>query len=140
MPLPRYLRLLLSLLAVGTLTAEEAWTSLFDGKRLAGWKASENPSSPRVEDGAIVCEGRRAHLFYVGPDGQAEFENFELEVREHSAQPLRDLPVLVRVAQRAEGQVDGAIETAEGLAVDVTARNRVIRARNNDRYSHETPL
>lgn len=28
----------------------------------------------------IVCEGKRAHLFYVGPDGNAEFENFELEV------------------------------------------------------------
>ena len=28
-------------------------------------------------DGAIACDGPRAHLFYVGPDGQAAFENFE---------------------------------------------------------------
>jgi len=61
-------------------SAEDGWIALFDGRSLTGWKASENPGSPRVEDGAIVCEGKRAHLFYVGPDGRAEFENFELEL------------------------------------------------------------
>lgn len=66
--------------------ADDGWVSLFDGETLKGWKASENPGSPRVEDGAIVCEGKRAHLFYVGTDGQAEFENFELEL-EVKAEP-----------------------------------------------------
>ncbi len=31
-------------------------------------------------DGAIACDGPRAHLFYVGADGKAAFENFEAEV------------------------------------------------------------
>ena len=60
--------------------ADDGWVSLFDGRTLNGWKASENPGSPQVRDGAIVAEGKRAHLFYVGDDGRAEFENFELEL------------------------------------------------------------
>lgn len=58
--------------------AESASVALFDGMSLAGWRASENPGSFRVEDGAIVCNGPRAHLFYVGKSEAAEFENFEL--------------------------------------------------------------
>jgi hypothetical protein len=54
--------------------------SLFDGKSLAGWKAGENPGSFKVVDGAIVCDGPRSHLFFVGPDGRADFKNFELSV------------------------------------------------------------
>lgn len=54
--------------------------SLFDGRSLAGWSAAEHPGSFRVEDGAIVCAGPRAHLFYVGDTGGADFENFELSV------------------------------------------------------------
>ncbi len=50
---------------------------LFDGKSLEGWKASEKPGSFRVEDGAIVCDGPRSHLFYMGLDGAARFKNFE---------------------------------------------------------------
>lgn len=82
MVLPRQSLLFVTLVAFCTTPtlAQEQWVSLFDGQSLAGWKAAENPGSPRVEDGAIVCEGKRAHLFYVGPDGQAEFENFELEL------------------------------------------------------------
>jgi hypothetical protein len=58
---------------------EPGWQPLFDGKSLAGWRASaEGPSSFRVEEGAIACDGPRSHLFYVGPDGTADFEDFEL--------------------------------------------------------------
>ena len=71
----------LSTLAAPALTADDGWVSLFDGKTLAGWKpATENPSSFRVAEGTIACEGPKSHLFYVGPDGQASFENFELSV------------------------------------------------------------
>jgi hypothetical protein len=49
----------------------------FDGSSLAGWKASEKPGSFRVEEGAIVCDGPRSHLFYVGLDGLASFQNFD---------------------------------------------------------------
>jgi hypothetical protein len=55
---------------------DEGWISLFDGKSLAGWKASENTQSWSVVDGAIVCHGPRSHLFYVGSD--EPFVNFEL--------------------------------------------------------------
>jgi hypothetical protein len=71
----------MSFLLLGSLAAaDEDWTSLFDGKTLAGWKAAENPASFRVVDGTIACDGPRAHLFYVGSDGKASFENFEAEV------------------------------------------------------------
>ena len=61
--------------------ADEGWVSLFDGKTLAGWKASESPGSFRVVDGAIACDGPRSHLFYVGADGKAAFESFEADGR-----------------------------------------------------------
>ena len=54
-------------------------TPLFDGRTLAGWKANEGGRSFRVEDGAIVCDGPRSHLFYVGADGDAEFQDFEFK-------------------------------------------------------------
>lgn len=59
------------------------FVELFDGKSLAGWRASENASSFKVVDGAIACDGPRSHLFYAGPDGAAAFEDFEalVEVR-----------------------------------------------------------
>ena len=55
----------------------QEWAQLFDGRSLEGWKAAEKPESFRVEDGAIVCQGARAHLFYEG-DGKP-FRNFEFE-------------------------------------------------------------
>ncbi len=53
------------------------WKPLFDGSTLDGWKASEAPGSFKVVDGQIACAGPRSHLFYVGPDGKADFKNFE---------------------------------------------------------------
>ncbi|MEZ4827884.1 MAG: DUF1080 domain-containing protein [Bacteroidia bacterium] len=58
----------------------EEWISLFNEQDLAGWKANENPSTFRVEDGKIVAEGTRSHLFYLGPDSNATFTNFELRL------------------------------------------------------------
>ncbi|MBN2292618.1 MAG: DUF1080 domain-containing protein [Pirellulales bacterium] len=58
---------------------EKGWVSIFDGKTLTGWKASERPESFRVEDGAIVVNGSRAHLFYVGPLKNHDFKNFEFK-------------------------------------------------------------
>ncbi|MFZ0430269.1 MAG: family 16 glycoside hydrolase [Acidobacteriota bacterium] len=70
--------LLISVAFLGC-SSEGQWTSLFDGQDLKGWRASEDESTFRVEDGAIVCNGRRAHLFYVGDVSQANFKNFEFE-------------------------------------------------------------
>ena len=55
------------------------WINLFDGKTLNGWKASENKDTFSVQDGMIVVDGPRSHLFYVGLLGSANFKNFEFK-------------------------------------------------------------
>jgi hypothetical protein len=71
----------LTLLALTPLMgADEGFTSLFNGKDLTGWKASENPSTFSVKDGAIVTHGTRSHCFYVGDFQNHTFKDFELKV------------------------------------------------------------
>lgn len=56
----------------------DGWVRIFDGKSLNGWKLTqESPSTFAVQDGAIVVNGPRAHLFYDGPVGDHNFKNFE---------------------------------------------------------------
>jgi hypothetical protein len=57
------------------------WINLFDGKSFNGWKANENPGTFKIENGAIVVKGPRAHLFYTGSVMNHDFKNFELKVR-----------------------------------------------------------
>lgn len=52
---------------------EEGWISLFNGKDLTGWKASEGVEW-KVEDGLIVTPPKRSHLFT-----EKEFKNFEFK-------------------------------------------------------------
>lgn len=59
----------------------DGWVSLFNGKNFEGWKINENPESFKVEDGQIVVNGPRAHLFYVGPVQNADFKNFEFKAQ-----------------------------------------------------------
>lgn len=54
---------------------DDGWITLFDGKSLDGWKASENPENWSVEDGAIAGQGGRSHLYYV----EREFRNFHFK-------------------------------------------------------------
>lgn len=54
---------------------KEGWITLFDGKTLDGWKASELPENWKVEDGAIVGRGTRSHLFYI----DKEFTDLEFK-------------------------------------------------------------
>ncbi len=56
---------------------DEGWISLFDGKSLNGWKASEKPGSFTVKDGQLVVNGLRSHLYYNGPVRRHNFKNFE---------------------------------------------------------------
>lgn len=65
--------LLVATQAFRAVAAEEGWVSLFNGKDLTGWKASEKGEFT-VEDGAIVVRGKRAHLFT-----DKEFKNFEVK-------------------------------------------------------------
>ena len=78
---------LFSSLALLTLTfvltsvrQNDGWISLFDGKTLNGWRASEHPATFIVQDGMIVVYGDRAHLFYDGTIGNHSFKNFEWKV------------------------------------------------------------
>jgi hypothetical protein len=61
---------------------EPGFTSLFNGKDLSGWKASGNPESFKVENGAIVANavGGASHLFYDGTVGNHAFTNFDLRL------------------------------------------------------------
>ena len=63
-------------------TVEPGYTSLFNGKDLTGWKASANPDSFKVENGAIVANavGQPSHLFYDGPVGNHAFQDFDLRL------------------------------------------------------------
>ena len=66
-------------LSVQSGQAADGWISLFDGKTLDGWTASENKNSVKVQDGMIFCDGPRSHLFYSGSAENAEFKNFEFK-------------------------------------------------------------
>lgn len=58
----------------------DGFYTLFNGKDLNDWKASEKPDTFKVEDGNLVVNGPRAHLFYMGPVGNHDFKNFHLKV------------------------------------------------------------
>jgi hypothetical protein len=80
-----YLFCLLGIIAFGCSSrlapGKSGWTPLFDGQSLNNWRASENPSTFRVDSGMIIVHGPRAHLFYEGPVQSHNFENFELQVK-----------------------------------------------------------
>jgi hypothetical protein len=58
---------------------EEGFKTLFDGKTFDGWKiGDEAAKSWRIEDGAMVAQGNRSHVYYVGDE--QPFKNFEFKV------------------------------------------------------------
>ena len=58
---------------------EKGFKKIFDGKTFKGWKKSnENQDTFTIKDGAIIAQGPRCHLYYVGDD--KPFVNFELRV------------------------------------------------------------
>jgi hypothetical protein len=57
----------------------DGWISLFNGKNLDGWKASENKDTFSVRDGIIIVKGPRSHLFYDGDIENANFTDFEFK-------------------------------------------------------------
>jgi hypothetical protein len=60
---------------------EEGFVPLFNGKDLTGWKANESPETFKVEDGKIIANGNRSHLFYVGDVKNHDFKDFELKAQ-----------------------------------------------------------
>jgi hypothetical protein len=69
--------------------AEDGWISMFNGKDLAGWKSNAETDDKNadkaavfsVQNGELVVNGGRAHLFYAGADGAAKFKNFEFKAK-----------------------------------------------------------
>jgi hypothetical protein len=60
----------------------DGWISMFNGKDLSGWKSNEElPGCFTVENGELKVSGGRAHLFYVGPNGEAKLQSFELKLK-----------------------------------------------------------
>jgi hypothetical protein len=59
-----------------------AWTPMFNGKDLSGWKSNdETPGVFSVTPaGELKVSGGRAHLFY-GANGDASFKNFEFKAK-----------------------------------------------------------
>jgi len=64
------------------------WQTLFKtGDKLTLWKCAENTESVKLdEQGNIVLNGKRAHLFYMGEDGKASWKNFECEIQFKTAE------------------------------------------------------
>ena len=83
-------------------TSDDGWISLFDGESLDGWQANENPQTFRVEDGAIVAEGPRSHLFYMGPVENHDFTNFEF-VAEVMTEPKSNSGIYFHTEFQEEG-------------------------------------
>lgn len=52
---------------------EDGWVSLFNGKDFSGWKISDD-GKWRIEDGSIVANGPRSHLFT-----EQQFKDFEFK-------------------------------------------------------------
>ena len=67
------------LVFAGPAHSQQGWKRIFDGKTLAGWKASELPENWTVVDGAITGKGDRSHLFYMGEE--CENCEFKAEVK-----------------------------------------------------------
>jgi len=72
---------LLLLCLLPAAAAEKGFISLWDGKTFDGWqKSAENTGTFKIEDGKIVANGSRCHLFYVGDVHGGKFKDFELKV------------------------------------------------------------
>jgi hypothetical protein len=80
----------------------DGWISLFNGKDLSGWKASENPDSFKVVDGEIVIKGPRGHLFYAGGIEGADFKNFDWQC-EVLTKPLANSGMYFHTEYQEEG-------------------------------------
>jgi hypothetical protein len=89
--------------AISAPAAEPGFISLWDGKTFNGWKKStDNPDTFRIEDGAIVANGPRCHLFYVGDVHDSTFKDFELMV-DVMTKPHSNGGIYFHTAYQADG-------------------------------------
>jgi len=78
-----------SLLLSTSALADDGWEVLFNGKNLAGWRATVGDGSFTVVDGTIRANAKTRvldHLYYAGDlkEGFVPFKNFELELSARS--------------------------------------------------------
>jgi len=61
-----------------SVSAQDGWQQLFNGRDLTGWKANAYPDSWSVVDGTLRTQATKesSHLFYIG-DGQTDFVRFK---------------------------------------------------------------
>ncbi len=76
-----YLLVFLLGLVINSSNAQDEWISLFDGTSLEDWTNNEHEASVKLEDGKIVVNGARSHLFYTGPVEGHNFKNFEFKAQ-----------------------------------------------------------
>ncbi|MBX3436822.1 MAG: DUF1080 domain-containing protein [Planctomycetaceae bacterium] len=79
---------------------EEGFTSIWDGKTFANWKISENPDSWSIKDGAIIANGPRSHLYYMGD--LAPFKDFVLKI-DCKTEPNSNSGIYFHTKFQAEG-------------------------------------
>lgn len=85
------------------------WVSIWDGETFENWRASENPDSFTIEDGKIVVDGPRAHLFYEGPVANADFENFEFRAEVYTY-PQANSGIFFHTEYQEEGWPENGYE------------------------------
>lgn len=82
---------------------ESEWIELFNGKDFTGWKASENQGTFKIENGMIIANGNRSHLFYAGDgDKPINIKNFELSA-DVMTFPLANAGVYFHTSYQEEG-------------------------------------
>ncbi|MDB6003613.1 MAG: hypothetical protein JWR15_600 [Prosthecobacter sp.] len=90
--------------------ADDGWVSLFNGKDLTGWKSNEEvPGVFTVENGELKVSGGRAHLFYVGENGEAKFKSFELKLKVKTT-PGSNSGVYIHTKYQDKGWPDAGYE------------------------------
>ncbi|MEY4382933.1 MAG: hypothetical protein RI995_475 [Bacteroidota bacterium] len=75
----KQLSIVLLLISFSGFSQKSKWIDLFNGKDLADWKMSDNTETFKVQDGLLMVEGPRNHLYYNGPVANHDFKDFELE-------------------------------------------------------------
>ena len=131
-------------------SADDDWQSLFNGKDLSGWKASEKEGCFSVENGAIKVSDGRSHLFYTGPVENSDFTNFVFSARVMTT-PGSNAGIYFHTAYQEEGWPKKGYESQTNISdeddqksgglydaakVDA-AKISEVSAKDNEWYTHQ---
>jgi hypothetical protein len=102
-------------------TPENEWVSLWDGETLNGWEAAENPEAFTIEEGKIVVNGTRGHLFYQGPVANANFDDFEFKAEVYTM-PDANSGIFFHTKYQEEGWPSNGYEAQVNATYDPDPR------------------